>query len=46
MGKELKEVREMTCEQNQNTNRDVEITKKKRTEILELKGTITKRKIP
>lgn len=37
-----KEIRKMTCEQNQNTYRDVEITKKKQTEILELKGTITK----
>lgn len=45
MEKELKENRIMRPWQVENINKEIEITKRNNIEILELKSTITKRKI-
>lgn len=45
MEKELKENRIMRSWQVENINKEIEITKRNNIEILELKSTITKRKL-
>lgn len=44
MDKELNETRKMMSEQNENTNKEMEIIKRNQTEILELNSKTTKMK--